>query len=226
LNSVYFCAISLLAGESGRTGGQAMSDIANRRPLKSRQTSWAAALARLLLHTPLTPNAVSMAGIGFAAAGGACLVLAPQNPWLWLGAAASIQLRLLANLMDGLIAVEGGRKSPTGALFNEFPDRIEDSLLLVSAGYAAGRPELGWAAALLAMGTAYVRALGGSLGLVQDFCGPMAKQHRMALLTFGSVVSLIAPAMPAVLTVICLGAVITAVRRLLRQARVLDEAAR
>jgi len=203
-----------------------MSEIANRRPLKSRQTGWAAALARLLLRMPLTPNAVSVMGIGFAAAGGACLVLAPQYPWLWLGAAAFIQLRLLANLMDGLVAVEGGRKSPTGALFNEFPDRIEDSLLLVAAGYASAQPVLGWAAALLAMGTAYVRALGGSLGLPQDFCGPMAKQHRMALLTLGAIASLVAPVLAAVLAIICGVAAVTAVRRLLREARSLKEEAR
>jgi phosphatidylglycerophosphate synthase len=194
--------------------------------LKSRQTGWAAALARLLLKTPLTPNGVSVAGIGFAAAGAACLVLAPRHPWLWLGAAVFIQLRLLANLMDGLVAVEGGRKSPTGALFNEFPDRIEDSLLLIAAGCAAALPVLGWAAALLAMGAAYVRALGGSLGLPQDFCGPMAKQHRMALLTLGSLASLVAPVMPAVLAIICAGATVTAARRLLRQAWALEEAAR
>jgi phosphatidylglycerophosphate synthase len=114
-----------------------MGDMANRRPLRSRQTRWASLLARLLLQTPLTPNALSLAGIGFAMAGAACLALAPQHHWLWLGAAAFIQLRLLANLMDGLVAVEGGRKAPTGALFNEFPDRIEDSLLLVAAGYGA-----------------------------------------------------------------------------------------
>src|ERR1700741_773744 len=136
-------------------GERAMTEPANRRPLKSRETGWAGALARLLLKTPLTPNAVSIAGIGFAAAGAACLVLAPQHPMVWLAAAVFIQLRLLANLMDGLIAVEGGRKSPTGALFNEFPDRIEDSLLLVAAGYAAGHPTLGWWAALLAVGTAH-----------------------------------------------------------------------
>ena len=207
-----------------------MSELANRRPLKSRETGWAGALARLLLKTPLTPNAVSLAGIGFAAAGAACFVLVPVQPWLWLGGALFIQLRLLANLMDGLLAVEGGRWSPSGALYNEFPDRIEDALLLVAAGYGAGRgtfgPELGWAAALLAMGTAYVRALGGSIGLAQDFCGPMAKQHRMALLTLGAVLSPFVTAMPTVLAAICVGAAITCVRRLMRQARALREAAR
>ncbi|MBV1689542.1 CDP-alcohol phosphatidyltransferase family protein [Novosphingobium sp. G106] len=203
-----------------------MSELANRRPLKSRQTGWAGALARLLQKTPLTPNAVSVAGIGFAAVGAACFAFAPELPLLWLGGALFIQLRLLANLMDGLLAVEGGRKSPTGALYNEFPDRIEDALLLVAAGYGAGMPTLGWAAALLAMGTAYVRALGGSIGLTQDFCGPMAKQHRMALLTLGAVLSPFVAGMPVVLAAICFGAAVTSVRRLMRQARTLREAAR
>jgi len=198
-----------------------MSELANRRPLKSRQTGWAGALARLLLRTPLTPNAVSLAGIGFAAAGALCFALAPEWNWLWLGGALFVQMRLLANLMDGLLAVEGGRKSPTGALYNEFPDRIEDALLLVAAGYGAAEPTLGWAAALLAMGTAYVRALGGAVGLPQDFCGPMAKQHRMALLTMGAAASVVVPVMPWVLGLICAGAALTAVRRLHRQANLL-----
>ena len=79
--------------------------------------------------------------------------------------------------------MEGGRKTPTGALYNEAPDRVADSVLLVSLGYAVGVPWLGWLAALAAACTAYVRVLGGSLGLVQSFRGPMAKQHRMALMT-------------------------------------------
>jgi hypothetical protein len=35
--------------------------------------------------------------------------------------------------------------------------------------------------------TAYLRTLGGALGLAQDFRGPMAKPHRMAVLTAGCV---------------------------------------
>jgi phosphatidylglycerophosphate synthase len=170
-----------------------LEKLSNRRPLKSRSTPWAAALTRLLLRTPITPNAVSVIGIGFAATGAGAFLLASEHRWAWLVAALFIQLRLLANLLDGLLAVEGGRFSATGGLYNEFPDRIEDSLLLVAAGYAAGWPELGWAAALMAMGTAYVRALGRSLGLPQDFCGPMAKQHRMALLTLAALASFALP---------------------------------
>lgn len=102
----------------------------------------------------------------------------------WTGvivAVLGIQLRLLANVLDGLVAVEGGKGSPVGALYNEFPDRLADTIILVSMGYAAGLDWLGWAAALTAALTAYVRVFGGALGQAQCFQGPMAKQHRMAL---------------------------------------------
>ena len=46
-------------------------------------------------------------------------------------------------------AVEGGRKSKGGDLFNESPDRIEDSLLRVGAGLGCGQLALGLLAAIL-----------------------------------------------------------------------------
>ena len=156
---------------------------ANRRPLKSRSTGWAGAAARGALRMGLSANQISFLGIVIAGLGAWAIVKANGHPLLFLAGAACIQLRLLANLLDGMVAVEGGRGGPTGAIWNEFPDRVEDSLLLVAAGYSATIPELGWMAALLAAVCAYVRLLGGSLGQPQDFGGPMAKPHRMAALT-------------------------------------------
>jgi phosphatidylglycerophosphate synthase len=153
-----------------------------RRPLTSRNTAWARWLARRLAATEITPNQISLASIGFALIGG-LLLLRPDWPVAMVFAAICIQLRLLSNLIDGMVAVEGGKGTPTGALYNEIPDRIADSLLLIGAGYGVGLPALGWFAALAAAITAYIRVLGGSLGLKQDFRGPQAKPQRMALLT-------------------------------------------
>jgi phosphatidylglycerophosphate synthase len=163
-----------------------------RRPLKSRQTRWAAQAAEMLARLGATPNQISVLSVVMASLGAACLVLFKSSSPGWrapllLGAAAFIQLRLACNLLDGLVAIEGGLKTPSGEVFNELPDRISDVAILVAAGYSLpfglwGR-ELGWAAALAAVTTAYVRAFGGSVGLRQDFCGPMAKQHRMAVMT-------------------------------------------
>ncbi len=155
-----------------------------RRPLASRGTRWAGAIASGLVATRITPNQISMISIVFSAVGAWLLVAWPTSAGLVL-TAVCVQLRLACNLFDGMVAIEGGKRSPTGALYNELPDRTADSLFIVALGYAIGLPWLGWLGALLAALTAYVRATGGALGFVQDFRGPMAKPHRMAVLTLG-----------------------------------------
>lgn len=159
----------------------------NRRPLKTRSAAWAQSAARRLSRTRVTPNQISVASVVFAAMGAAALLLT-RAPVSLLLCALCIQLRLLSNMLDGMVAVEGGKGSPTGALYNELPDRVADSLFIVSIGYVLSVAWLGWCSALLAALTAYVRAVGGSFGLPQDFRGPMAKPHRIAVLTGGCLV--------------------------------------
>lgn len=199
-----------------------------RRPLKTRDTAWARALARRLAARRVPPNAISLASLVFAALGAVAMLAAPAAPpgvraVLYLAAAGCIQLRLLCNLLDGMVAVEGGLGSRSGDVYNEVPDRIADPLLIVPAGYACGLPwgpELAWTAGLLALLTAYVRALGGALGLPQGFQGPMAKPHRMAAMTGGLLAAALAlpwgldgAVLCLVLAVIVAGTAFTAVRR-------------
>ncbi|MDO8990296.1 MAG: CDP-alcohol phosphatidyltransferase family protein [Sideroxyarcus sp.] len=158
----------------------------NRRPIEARSANWAQKSAQFLANTNVTPNQISVASVFFAAAGAALLMLYPTPAGL-VGCALAIQARLICNLLDGMVAVEGGKKSPLGQIYNEFPDRIADSFLIVALGYCIGMPALGWFGALAAALTAYVRVFGGSLGLAQDFRGPMAKQHRMFVLTLACV---------------------------------------
>jgi phosphatidylglycerophosphate synthase len=159
----------------------------NRRPLKTRSRRWAQHLAAHLASTAISANQISVLSVVFAAAGAGALLVA-TGPWPLVVCAVCIQLRLGCNLLDGMVALEGGKKSPVGVLYNEIPDRIADSLFIVAAGYCADWPSLGWCGALLAALTAYIRVLGGSLGLAQDFRGPMAKPHRMAVLTVGCLI--------------------------------------
>jgi phosphatidylglycerophosphate synthase len=197
-------------------------DKTNRRPLKSRSTGWAAAASRVVLATGLSANQVSFLGIVIAALGAWAMIEAPARPILFIVAAVAIQLRLLANMLDGMVAVEGGRGGPTGAIWNEFPDRIEDSLFLVAAGYAAELPWLGWLCALLAAVCAYVRLLGGTLGRAQDFGGPMAKPHRMAALTIGCLVATIwFGGLQIALGSVAAGTALTIVLRLMRLSKAL-----
>lgn len=215
-----------------------MTSPTNRRVLKTRTRAWPAAIARVLARSGITPNQVSVAGIAMAAAAAYGFVASRHGSLGWLlVAAAGIQLRLLCNLLDGLLAIEGGLKSPTGDLYNEVPDRVEDVLILGAAGLAVSDQRsgmwLGPIAALLAVGTAYVRLLGGSLGFTQDFSGPMAKQHRMFALTVGTLAAAVEHAMRGTthalwlaLLVIIAGSAFTLVRRLSRIAQQLRERAR
>jgi phosphatidylglycerophosphate synthase len=161
-----------------------MNNTDARRPLASRTTRWATTLAAAAVRAGLSADGISIFSLVFSVAGAGALLLLPR-PWNLLAGAVGIQLRLLCNLLDGMVAIEGGKKSRVGVLYNEVPDRVADSLFLVALGYAIGIPWLGWLAALAAAVTAYIRVLGGTFGLAQDFRGPLAKQHRMAVMTLG-----------------------------------------
>jgi phosphatidylglycerophosphate synthase len=169
-----------------------------RRPISSRNSRWAVAVASALARKGIRPNVISVASTLFAALAGAGLWFAGERhedvvPWLFISAAMLMQLRLLCNLFDGMVAIEGGVKTRSGEIFNELPDRFSDAFILIGAGYSTPpsdwMPLLGWLGAVLAVLTAYVRALGASAGAAQQFCGPMAKQNRMAVLTLGCLIS-------------------------------------
>ena len=175
----------------------------NRRPVKSRDTGWARGAAAALARRGVSPDSVSAGAVVFALIGCAAFVAAGDAHGaarlaLLLAAAASIQLRLICNLLDGMVALEHGRGGTAGPIWNELPDRVADALFLVGAGYGCARAgfgwgaDLGWLAAVLAVLTAYVRELGRGLGRPADFRGPGAKPQRMAILTLAACASALA----------------------------------
>jgi phosphatidylglycerophosphate synthase len=214
--------------------------IPERRPIRSRELGISHRMASYLVAWGVAPNAISVLGMCFGVAAGAVLPFTLLTGWTtaaFLAAAALMQLRLLANMLDGMVAVQTEKASPVGELFNEVPDRISDTAIFIGAGYAAGSlPELGYLAACAAMFTAYVRAEGKVAGAHQEFCGPMAKPQRMFLLTAICLVCATFPRhttalfrtealetglMSAALLVVTVGGCLTALRRLVRVAKAL-----
>jgi phosphatidylglycerophosphate synthase len=175
-----------------------MDGAGDRRPIAARNLALTAAAAGWLASRGASADAISLGGLAAGALAGLCLAGTAWWPEaarpLWLLGALLIQLRLLANLLDGMVAVARGIASPAGELFNEVPDRVSDTAVLAGLGLAAASPALGLAAALAAMATAYVRAVGKAAGAPSDFRGPMAKQHRMALVTVLALLCAVAPA--------------------------------
>ena len=211
-----------------------------RRPVPARELRLSKMAARWLASCGVGANMISVAGCVFALSAGAIFVVMPSEPraaaWLWLLAALLVQLRLLANMLDGMVAIEAQSVTKHGELYNELPDRLSDMAVLIGLGYAPGGDVLlGYAAALAAVLTAYVRAAGTAIGAPPVYCGPMAKPHRMHAVTFMAVLcaavaflgwndeavlgSLGIPALG--LLIIALGAALTCLRRVIRIARVI-----
>ncbi|KGJ06834.1 Phosphatidylglycerophosphate synthase [Paracoccus halophilus] len=168
-----------------------MTQDSGRRPIASRNTKWAAHVTDRLVQLRVAPNHISVASLIAALLSGAAFALSPATGPGWGAAllvlgAALCQLRLLCNLFDGLVAVEGGLGTPDGAFWNEIPDRLSDLLILAGFGMAAGAPALGLLAAALAILTAYLREFGRASGFEPDFSGPGAKSHRMAVVIAGA----------------------------------------
>lgn len=212
---------------------------AQRRPVAARNTRWADMCSAWLSARAVAPNAISLAGMAAAIAAGLAFSLTgrglPVDRALWMSGATLVAVRLLANMLDGMVALRSGRASPLGELFNEVPDRFSDFAILVGLGYSAsGNPTFGWLAATIAVFVAYVRTAASNAGAPADFRGPMAKQQRMAVVIAVAAGMAIAPTawheigeigLPEVaLAVISAGGIVTAIRRLTRAGILLHRA--
>jgi phosphatidylglycerophosphate synthase len=211
----------------------------DRRPIAARERPIWQKAASALAAADVSANAISIFGMVVGIAAGAALVATsfPANTtaerMLWLASAAGIQLRLVANMLDGMVAIARQETSPLGELYNELPDRVSDIAIIIGAGYSTGSwPILGYLAACVAVLTAYIRAVGKAAGASDLFVGPMAKPHRMFTLTVVSIAMAVLPAAwklswepyhvswPSVgLALIIVGGVVTIYRRLSRIVR-------
>lgn len=214
--------------------------VGPRRPIPAREARLSKAVTRRLVAHGIGANAISIAGLVFALLAGLVLAFMPAGlPWsfaAWLLVALLVELRLLANMFDGMVAIESRSVSKHGELYNELPDRFSDIAVLVGLGYAPGGDVvLGYGAALAAVLTAYIRAAGTAAGAPPVYCGPMAKPHRMHVVAASAVVSAVTTVLgwtpdaalgsrsvPTLgLLIITIGAGLTCLRRVARIARAL-----
>ena len=210
----------------------------DRRPIATRNRKWAQAATVWLASRNVSPNAISIAGMCACMVAGIALAATSICDYriLWLVAALGAQLRLTANMLDGMVALASGRASKTGELYNEVPDRVSDAAVFIGAGFAwGGNITLGYIATILSIFTAYIRATGKIAGTPNEFCGPMAKQHRMFVITLICLYAAFTPRSWQVITfndsqiglmtvglvIIIAGCAITVIRRLSRIARML-----
>jgi len=208
----------------------------DRRPIATRNRKWAQSATVWLAARNVSPNAISIAGMCACIAAGLALGLTSveYNRIFWLVAALGAQLRLTANMLDGMVALASGRDSKVGELYNEVPDRVSDAAMFIGAGYAwGGNVALGYVATILGNFHCLRSRRRKIAGGPNEFCGPMAKQHRMLVITVVCLYSVVVPrswqifhfddleigVMALALTLIIAGCLVTVVRRLQRIAR-------
>ena len=171
----------------------------DRRPLASRGTKWANDLAKFISKMNISPNDISILSVVFSMLAFLFYYLSIENFWYLILAVVCIQMRLVCNLLDGMVAIEYNKKSIYGNLFNDIPDRFADVFIIMGAGlyshYKINSSGVGlnlaWINSILAILTAYIRVLGSSVGTPMFFAGIMAKPQRMAILTIATLLTLI-----------------------------------
>lgn len=164
---------------------------ADRRPIKSRSWTIFANIATAIANSGVSANAISASSILIALIGTSLMIASVHIEQAFITticlvlAAVMVQLRLIGNLLDGMVAERSNSNSVIGRIYNEAPDRVSDILFILGFGYIAHTHlafAFGAIAACMAVLTAYVRMLAHEVGTRQPFLGPMAKPHRMVIL--------------------------------------------
>lgn len=162
------------------------------RPLATRALD---PLIALLARTPLTPNMLTVIGLGLNALVG--LVIASGRTRLGgvLVLAASA-----FDLLDGALARKTGRTTQFGAFLDSSMDRVEEAALLLGAAgnsVRQGRPRGALLAFLAFVGSvmvSYTRARAEGLGLKGE-AGIFDRPARIVTLAAGLILNLTGPAL-------------------------------
>src|SRR5215472_18143834 len=119
---------------------ESAAPVIDRRPIATRNRKWAQSATRWLASRNVSPNVISIAGMCACIAAGIALGLTSvaYHRIFWVIAALGAQLRLTANMLDGMVALTSGRASKVGELYNEVPDRVSDAAVFIGAGFAWG----------------------------------------------------------------------------------------
>src|SRR5437879_10377004 len=112
----------------------------DRRAIATRNRKWAQATTTWLAARNVSPNTISIAGMCACIVAGIALGATSIADYriLWLIAALGAQLRLTANMLDGMVAIASSSTSKTGALYNEVPDSISHAAVFIGAGVSWG----------------------------------------------------------------------------------------
>ena len=147
-----------------------------------------------LERTRLTPDALTVAGVGLCAAGAVFVYFEHRAWWLfWIGAALFV-LGSVLDILDGALARRRGTGSPFGAFIDSTVDRVGEAFVLGAIALVFMREGLEWAVGLAFAAltgsflVSYTRARAEALGLKGDV-GIGSRAERVVVITAGLVLA-------------------------------------
>ena len=140
-------------------------------------------IAHWLVRRRVSADVLTLAAMPVGALGGTVLALGSRAPLLLLLVPVLAALRLVLNLLDGMVARETATAHPLGELWNELADRVADVLFIGGmALHPDVEPLLAVGAALTAVLASYAGIAARAAGGRRQYGGIMSKPGRMGTL--------------------------------------------
>ena len=174
-----------------------------------------------LEEAKVTPDALTIAGVGLCIAGSVA-VFFEYAGWgfYWLGAVLFVVGSVL-DILDGALARSRGIGSPFGAFLDSTVDRVGEGFMIGAIGLVLMRHDQMWGVALAFAAIAgsflvsYARARAEALGLRGDV-GLGSRAERVVVITTGLVLAPVNDlVLPATMALLATTAWITVVQRIL-----------
>jgi CDP-diacylglycerol---glycerol-3-phosphate 3-phosphatidyltransferase len=180
-------------------------------------------VARLLIHTPLTPNMVTWTG--FIITAGAAALIATSHLFM---AGIVMLVAGLFDMLDGALARVKGQVTRFGAVLDSTLDRLSEAVLLLALLYLYarnGQPVwslLAGVALVCSLMVSYLRARMEGLG-IECKAGVFTRPERVILLALGLLLSSFHYMLKGAVSLLAVFSFFTVIERLLYAWRHLQE---
>jgi CDP-diacylglycerol---glycerol-3-phosphate 3-phosphatidyltransferase len=147
---------------------------------------WIAGLER----TSVTPDALTISGVGLCIAGAVAVYFEYVSGWLFILGGALFVIGSVLDILDGALARRSGKGTPFGAFLDSTVDRVGEGFMLAAIGLVLMRDGSEWGVALAfaAMGgsflVSYTRARAEAIGLKGDV-GFGSRAERVVVISVG-----------------------------------------
>jgi CDP-diacylglycerol---glycerol-3-phosphate 3-phosphatidyltransferase len=147
---------------------------------------WVAGLER----TSITPDALTISGVGLCIAGAVAVYFEYRSDWLFILGGGLFVIGSVLDILDGALARTSGKGTPFGAFLDSTVDRVGEGFMLGAIGLVLMRDGSEWGVALAFAAMAgsflvsYTRARAEALGLKGDV-GFGSRTERVIVISVG-----------------------------------------